>query len=178
MRHKRSVAVLAAAIGLMVVAPAQAAAPPPPTYQKIQFEDVVEAEVAECDRTLRWDIDGTVRLTTFFDGDGDVRKTVALVTELNTITDVDNDVTLREGPDVFTQTTTFNDDGTQIGLSVLVRDGVNPVIDLGRLKVLIHPDPSQNEVLIRRGRHDIRGIDPFLLSADPVHLKGFCPAFV
>jgi hypothetical protein len=164
---------------VIVVAPAQAA--PPPVRETIPFDPVVEAFVPECDRTLRWDIHGVSRVTTFFDEQGNVAKTVAMITERNTITDVTNGVTLREGPDAFTQTTTFNQDGTQIveinGLSAIVVGGVSPVIDVGRLKLLIHPDREQSRVLHESGRHDIRGLDPFTLAADPLHLKGFCTAF-
>ncbi|MGH8825940.1 MAG: hypothetical protein ACRDVN_15895 [Jiangellaceae bacterium] len=72
-------------------------------------------------------------MTTYLDSDDKVVKTFAKISELNTITDVDNNVTVREGPDAFTQAITFNDDGTQTveinGLSVNVVGGVNRVVD-------------------------------------------------
>lgn len=154
MARKLTIVALSGALSLMFVAPAQAA--PPPVHETIPFDPVIEAHVPECDRTLRWDINGLNRMTTFFDEDGNVSKTVAVITELNTITDVDNGVTLREGPVAFTQTTTFNDDGTQIveinGLSVSVVGGVNRVVDVGRLELLIHPDPEQSRILHQSGR--------------------------
>jgi hypothetical protein len=179
MGRKAMVVALVGTFLVMVAAPAQAGRPP--VRETIRFDPVVEAFVPECDRTLRWDIHGVSRVTTFFDEQGNVAKTVAKVTERNTITDVTNGVTLREGPDAFTQTTTFNPDGTQIveinGLSAIVVGGASLVIDVGRLKLLIHPDRGQSRVLHESGRHDIRGLDPFTLTADPLHLKGFCPAF-
>lgn len=175
MRSRLVALALTAALPLMFTAPAQAA---PPTKETVPFTDVIEAHVDACDRTLRWDIDGVAEVTTYFDNEGDVVRTKAMITELNTITDVDNGVTLREGPVAFTQTTTFNDDGTETveinGLSVNVVSGENRVVDVGRLVVLIGPEP---EVLHMSGRHDIRGLDPFQLTAHPLHLEGFCAAF-
>lgn len=182
MRRTSTLLALIGALTLTVVVPAQAQGAPPPVREIIPFENVVEGFVPECDRTLRWDIDGQIRQTTFFDRDGDVAKTHWVVTELNTITDVDNDVTLNDGPFAFVQTTTFNADGTQLveisGLSAIVVGGENLVIDVGRLVLLIHPDPEQSVVLHESGRHDLRDLDPFTLTAEPFHLQAFCPAFV
>jgi hypothetical protein len=62
------------------------------------------------------------------------------VRESNTITNLDTGETLQEGPDSFLQRVLFNDDGTVTiegnGLSVLVTDGENRVVDAGRVVLL------------------------------------------
>lgn len=163
-------------IGVLGASPARAVAP---VTQTISFADTIEGFVPACGLNLRWDITGTVDRSLFFDQDGNVVRIQDQVREANTITNVDTGETLQEGPDSFTQRILFNDDGTvtiQInGLSVLVNQGDNTVVDAGRVVLLFGPGgPS---VLGISGRHDIRGIDPLMVD-DPILLEGFCGAFV
>lgn len=150
----------------------------PPATVSIPFTDTIEGFVEACGLNLRWDINGSVDRTFFFDQDGNVVRIIDRVREDSTITNLDTGETLREGPDSFVQIITFNDDGTVTleinGLSVLVNQGNASVIDAGRVVLLFGPGgPS---VLDISGRHDIRGIDPLTVD-DPILLEGFCPAF-
>ena len=159
----------------LAAAPAGAVAP---VTQTLEFDDVVEGFVPACGLNLRWEIAGTVERTLFFDQDGDVVRIQDRVRETNTITNVDSGETLQEGPDSFQQRILFNDDGTvtlQInGLSVLVNQGEDSVVDAGR--VVLFFGPGGPTVLSISGRHDIRGIDPLTVD-DSVLLEGFCGAF-
>lgn len=158
---------------LLVLAVAVPATAVPPTTQTFPFGGVVEGYVEACDLTLRWDISGTAERTTFYDSDGDVVRFQDKVRETNTITNVDTGETLQEGPDSFLQRILFNDDGTVTveinGLSVLVTNGRDTVVDAGRVVLQFGPDgPS---VLAVVGRHDVRSIDP-LTTDDPILLEG------
>ena len=151
----------------------------PPVTQTFEFSDTLEGFVESCGLNLRWDINGTVERTLFFDQDGNVVRILDKVREDNTITNVDTGESLREGPDSFIQIITFNDDGSVTleinGLSVLVNRGENSVVDAGRIVLFF--GPTGPTVLGISGRHDIRGIDPLVVD-DPILLEGFCPAFV
>ena len=155
------------------------AAAVPPMTVTLEFADTIEGFVPECGLNLRWDISGTVDRTLFLDQDGNVVRILDHVREDNTITNVDTGETLSEGPDSFIQSITFNDDGTVTlliaGLSVLVNQGENQVVDAGR--VVLFFGPGGPSVIDISGRHDIRGIDPLTVD-DPILLAGFCPAFV
>lgn len=154
------------------------AAAVPPVTQTLEFSATVEGFVESCGLNLRWDISGTVERTAFFDQDGNVVRFLDKVREDNTITNVDTGESLQEGPDSFVQIITFNDDGSVTieinGLSVLVNQGENSVVDAGRVALLF--GPGGPTVLGISGRHDIRGIDPLTVD-DPILLEGFCPAF-
>ena len=154
------------------------AAAVPPVTQTFEFADTIEGFAESCGVNLRWEISGTVERTFFFDQDGNVVRILDKVREDNTITNLDTGESLLEGPDSFIQIITFNDDGTVTleinGLSVLVNQGENPVVDAGRVVLLFGPDGPT--VLGISGRHDIRGIDPLTVD-DPILLEGFCSAF-
>lgn len=151
----------------------------PPVTVSLEFSDTIAGFVPECGLNLQWDISGTVDRTSFFDQDGNLVRIQDRVREDNTITNLDTGETLREGPDSFQQRILFNEDGTvelQInGLSVLVNQGENQVVDAGRVVLLF--GPTGINVLSISGRHDIRGIDPTVVD-DPALLAGFCGAFV
>lgn len=175
----RRMFVALAAVALGVGLGASPAGAVQPQTVSFPFADSIEGFVPECGLNLRWDISGTVDRTFFFDQDGNVVRIQDLVRESNTITNVDTGETLPEGPDTFVQRILFNDDGSveiQIaGLSVLVNEGVNEVVDAGRVVLLF--GPAGPTVLDIAGRHDVRGIDPLVVD-DPVLLAGFCGAFV
>ncbi len=150
----------------------------PPVTQSFTFAQTITGVAPSCGLPLSWDIEGTVERTLFFDQDGQVVRIQDQVREANTITNLDTGETLQEGPDSFIQRILFGDDGSVTieinGLSVLVNQGDNSVVDAGRVVLFFGPDgPS---VLSISGRHDIRGIDP-LTVGDPILLDGFCSAF-
>lgn len=168
------------AMGLLaaIMLPAGPALAARPVTQTITFADTIEGFVPECGLNLRWDIEGTVERTFFFDRNGDLVRIQDQVRENNTITNLDTGETLQEGPDSFIQIIVFNDDGSVTininGLSVLVNQGDSNVVDAGRVVLLFGPQgPS---VLDISGRHDVRGIDPLVVD-DPLLLAGFCSAF-
>lgn len=174
---RRSAALVIALFMLFALGagPAGAAAPARVSFP---FADTIEGFVEACGLNLRWDISGTVDRTFFFDNDGNLVRIQDKVRETNTITNQDTGETLQEGPDSFQQRILFNEDGTvtiQInGLSVLVNQGENTVVDAGRVVLFFGPDGPT--VLDIAGRHDVRGIDPLVVD-DPVLLEGFCGAF-
>ena len=105
------VALVGSLLAAMLYTAAPAAAVPPVTVE-FPFADTIEGFVPECGLNLRWDIDGTVERTSFFDQDGNLVRFQDKVREDNTITNVDTGETLREGPDSFIQRILFSDDGT------------------------------------------------------------------
>ncbi len=159
----------------MIATPAAAVEP---VRQVFGFTNTIEGFAEDCGLNLRWDIDGTVKRTRFFDRDGNLVRILDQVREDNVITNVDTGESLREGPDSFIQRIEFNDDGTVSisinGLSVLVASGDEEVVDAGRVVLLF--GPGGPTVLDVAGRHDVRGIDP-LTTDDPILLNGFCDAF-
>ncbi len=173
---------ITALLGMTLVSSTLFAAPAaavPPVTQEFAFSDSITGFVPECGLNLQWDIEGTVDRTFFFDQDDNLVRFQDRVRETNTITNLDTGETLQEGPDSFQQRILFNDDGSVTveinGLSVLVNQGDNIVVDAGRVVLLFGPGgPS---ILTVAGRHDIRGIDPLTVD-DPILLAGFCPAFV
>ncbi len=175
---RRQLTASAAVLTMLAVLGVGTAAAVPPVRSTITATDTIEGFVPECGRNLRWDISLTVERTFFFDEDGNLVRIQDQVRENNTITDTDTGETLQEGPDSFSQRILFNDDGTVTlsvhGLSVLVNDGENVVIDAGRLVLQFGPGGAQ--VIALNGRHDIREINP-LSTNDPALLAGFCPAF-
>lgn len=177
---RRISALLVGALSLaafLVVGSGRAGAVAPVT-QTFAFADTITGVAPSCGLPLSWDIEGSVERTLFFDKDGQVVRIQDQVRESNTITNLETGETLQEGPDSFIQRILFGADGSvtvQInGLSVLVNQGDNSVVDAGR--VVLFFGPSGPSVLSVSGRHDIRGIDPLTVD-DPILLDGFCPAF-
>lgn len=148
----------------------------PPATSTFDFTNTVQGGTT-CGE-LRWDISGSVERRFFFDKDGNVVRIQDKVREDNTITNLDTGESLQDGPVSFSQRILFNEDGTvklEInGLSVLVNQGENQVVDAGRVVLLF--GPGAPTVLGISGRHDIRGINPLAVD-DPILLEGFCPAF-
>ena len=104
---------------------------------------------------MRWAIDLTVKGTNFFDSEGRLVRQQPHIHEDNTITNLASGLTLREGPDAFTQTTYFNPDGTishivATGLAAHVQDG--NLKDVGRVVWLL----GTNEIVFSAGRHPVR----------------------
>jgi len=174
---RRTLALLFVVAGVVGAGGNPAAAVPPVT-QSFTFAQTIEGVAQSCGLPLSWGIEGSVERTLFFDQDGNVVRIQDQVRELNTITNLETGERLQEGPDSFIQRILFGDDGSvtlQInGLSVLVNQGDNSVVDAGRVVLFFGPDGPT--VLDVSGRHDIRGIDPLTVD-DPILLDGFCPAF-
>ena len=103
--------VAAAALGLGVLA-APAAAVPPVHLSIDPPPNIVEDQGQACGFPVRWTIDLSVEQTRFFDQEGNLVRIQSHVKEDNTIANLSSGLALREGPDSFTQTTRFNDDGS------------------------------------------------------------------
>ena len=135
---------------------APAAAAPPLRLPTLELNNRVQDEGQACGFPVRWDIALTVERTNFFDSEGRLVRQQARIREDNTITNLTTGLTLREGPDAFVQTTTFNPDGsiaaiTATGLAVNVR-GEERLKDVGRVVWL----PGTNEIVFSAGPHPVR----------------------
>ena len=135
---------------------APAAATPPQRLPTLELHNPVQDQGQACGFPVLWDIHLTVERTNFFDSEGRLVRQQARIREDNTITNLATGLTLREGPDAFVQTTTFNPDGTiatitATGLAVNVR-GDERLKDVGRVVWL----PGTNEIVFSAGRHPVR----------------------
>lgn len=156
MRLSRRLAVsLSVAAALTWAAPAAQAVPP----QRISVDPPVRIvqDLDACgDFGVRWTIDiSSVEGHNFFDRDGNLVRQTVHIKEDNTITNLDTGLTLREGPDSFTQTILFNPDGT---IEQIIATGLAANVfgtglkDVGRVAWL----PGTNEVIFNAGRHSLR----------------------
>jgi hypothetical protein len=147
----------------------------PPAHEDIQLSRVVTG-TTPCG-VLRWDINLTIRQTTFFD-DGVPTRVQAHVHEDNTITNVTTGETFREGPDSFLQTTHLNPDGT---INRIVATGLAATVqgeqfkDVGRV-VLVPLGGGRFDLVFNAGKHPLReAADDGRIVADA--LPGFCELF-
>ena len=109
-----------------------------------------------CGFPVRWAIDiSSVEGHTFFNQDGTRTRQVVHIKEDNTITNLETGLTLREGPDSFTQTIIYDDLGRveriiATGLAANVfGEGLK---DVGRVVWL----PGTNEIVFSAGSHPVR----------------------
>jgi hypothetical protein len=168
---KRSLLV---AVGASLAAAALAlpAVATPPTRQTVTLHNVVTDPAACGSYGVVWDINLTARITSYFDREGGRVKQIAHIKEDNTITNTVTGLTVREGPDSFTQTTYFNQDGT---VSRIVATGLqarvgNAVKDVGRV-VLLPLGGGRLDLVFAAGQHPVRE------AADLGTLREALPAF-
>ena len=170
----RRVALAACVTSLVLGLVAPAAASPPTIQRDINVTNTVQDNGENCGFPVRWDIDLTLDITTFFDEDGNVVRQHFQVREMNTITNVDSGLTLVEGPDSFIQRNIFNDDGTVTieanGLSVNVQSE-DKLKDVGRFVTRV--GPGLFEVVLSAGPHPVRGLATSG-SIGPELLAAFC----
>lgn len=169
-------AVLLCAIAVVAVAAwAAPALAVPPTHDKGTQHNVLTNPTACGSYGVEWDINLTFDLWTFFDKQGRRVKTIQHIREDNTITNTVTGLTLREGPDNFIQTTTFDPEtGLRelifiVGTSVNVRRGNERLVDRGPILI----DGQTGRILWSAGPHPLRELldGSFDIS---LALPGFC----
>ncbi len=170
MAKRLLVPVLGMLLAALLAAPASAT---PPTRQTLTLHNVVSNPTACGSYGVVWDINLTVRITNFFNREGRRVKQIAHVKEDNTITNTVTGLTLREGPDSFTQTTYFDPvtgRATRIVATGLqVRVG-NELRDVGRV-VLLPLGGGRFDLVFAAGPHPVRE------AADLGTLRDALPAF-
>jgi hypothetical protein len=152
-----------------------AAAVPPQHFTADPPARIVEDTGQACGFPVRWTIDLSVEGTNFFDSEGRLVRQQAHIREDNTITNLATGLTLREGPDAFTQTTHFNPDGTishfvATGLAANVQAEGENLKDVGRVIWL----PGTNEIVFSAGPHPVREAIEF--GNFQTALAAFCEA--
>ena len=152
---RRTALVAGIAVAALGLTAATASAVPPQHFTAQPPTRIVQDTGQACGFPVRWTIDLTVEGTNFFDSEGRLVRQQAHIHEDNTITNLATGLTLREGPDAFTQTTYFNPDGTvshfvATGLAANVQDG--NLKDVGRVAWL----PGTNEIVFSAGPHPVR----------------------
>jgi hypothetical protein len=148
--------VLAAVVAAALAVPAGAV---PPVHATIDPPvRIVQDQGQACGFPVRWTIDLVVDETRYFDQDGRLVRIRQHLKEDNTITNLATGLTLREGPDSFTQQLRFGETGALetiaiSGLAANVR-GVDPLKDVGR--VVLVPTPTGPEIVFSAGPHPVR----------------------
>jgi hypothetical protein len=148
---------LAAALAATAVfaAPAQAI---PPTRTDAAQQVTLTNPTACGDYGVSWAIDLTVDITRHFDSEGRLVRIVQRITEDNTVTNTVTGLTLRDGPDNFTQTIVFDpltglaDEIHISGLAVNVQRGSERLMDTGHIVI----DAQTNLILESSGPHPVR----------------------
>jgi hypothetical protein len=153
-RHRLAIAAAALSLGVLA---APAAAVPPVHLSIDPPPNIVEDQGQACGFPVRWTIDLSVEQTRFFDQEGNLVRIQSHIKEDNTIANLSSGLVLREGPDSFTQTTIFNDDGSveivATGLAANVKgEGLK---DVGRV-VLVPVGGGQVEIVFSAGQHPVR----------------------
>ena len=164
-----------AVAGLAAVALAvPARADEPTVLRDVQVHQVVSDADVCGDFGVVWDINITADIFTFFDSNGVRLRQVIHIQEDNTITNTVSGLTLREGPDSFTQTTYFLPGG--VGVDYIVATGLqanvgNEVQDVGR--VVLEPlGMGRFDLVFAAGPHPVREAADDGTLADA--LAGFC----
>jgi len=169
---KRLSALAVAALAVAALA-APAHANEPTIVRDVQLHQVVSNPTACGDFGVIWDINITADIYTFFDSEGVRVRQVIHIQEDNTITNTVTGLTLREGPDSFTQTTYFLPGGA--GVDYIVASGLqarvgNELMDVGR--VVLEPlGGGRFDLVFAAGQHPVRE------AADDGRLVDALPAF-
>src|SRR3989337_1599379 len=95
MLRRMVVAAAVVARGGGVVSPAVAL---PPERESLALTNVVQDNGEACGFPVRWDIDLTIDITRFFDGDGALGREHFQIREMNTVSNLESGLTLQEGP--------------------------------------------------------------------------------
>ena len=166
-------AVVAACVVSLVGGLVSPAVAVPPEREFVAQTNVVQDNGEACGFPVRWDIDLTIDITRFFDGDGALTREHFQIREMNTVSNLESGLTLQEGPDAFIQRNLYNDDGSVTieanGLSVNVR-GEEKLKDVGRFVVRI--GPGEFEVVMAAGPHPVRELSTGAVT--PELLAAFC----
>jgi hypothetical protein len=153
-RNRILAAIVPAAILVGQAGPAGAV---PPVSDSGTQLNIVQDQGQACGFPVRWTINLSFDRTRFFDQDGNLTRIQVHIKEDNTIENLDTGLVLREGPDSFTQTTVFNDDGTvEIIATGLAANVFGEALkDVGRV-VLVPTGGGQLELVFSAGPHPVR----------------------
>ncbi|NRQ39612.1 hypothetical protein HII36_48455 [Nonomuraea sp. NN258] len=151
---KRFVVLALAVCG--VLAAASPAAAVPPERLTVTQHRVVQDQGQACGFPVRWTIDLTADVTRFFDQDGRLLREQAHIKEDNTLENLTSGKLVREGPDSFTQTTYFDENGVRTHFVVTgLAANAGIVKDVGRV-VLVPIGGGQLDIAFSAGKHPVR----------------------
>jgi hypothetical protein len=124
---------------------------------------------------VRWNINLTAEITTFFDQQGRRTKVIQKISEDNTVENTATGLTLRDGPVNFVQTNTYDPETglrtliSIAGTSAHVRRGNELLIDTGYLLI----DGQTGKILFSAGPHPLRELLDGSFDVS-LALPGFC----
>jgi hypothetical protein len=172
MRNRVLALAIAGLAAVTLAAPASASRPT--IVRDVQINNVISDPTACGDYGVVWDINIEADIYTFFDNDGVRVRQMIHIKEDNTITNTVTGLTLREGPDSFTQTTYFQPGGVLV--DYIVATGLqakvgNDLIDVGRV-VLVPAGGGTFDLVFSAGLHPLRELTDGGTIADA--LPGFC----
>ena len=161
-----------AGLAAVLAAPAVAV---PPTHTTVTQQGVLTNPTACGSYGVSWSINLTADIWTFFDQQGRRVRVLQHIREDNTVTNTVTGLTLREGPDNFVQTNTYDPEtGLRksifiVGTSAIVRRGDEVLVDRGPILI----DGQTGRIIWSAGTHPLRELmDGSFNTA--LALPGFC----
>lgn len=171
---KRSLALLVVVTVIALIAVGGAQAVPPVKTTVTQQGSLVDPTACGS-YGVRWNINLTADIITFFDEQGRRTKSIQHIREDNTVENTVTGLTLPEGPDNFVQTNTFDPETglrtliSIAGTSARVRRGSELLIDTGYLLI----DGQTGDILFSAGPHPLRELVDGSFDTS-LALPGFC----
>jgi hypothetical protein len=170
---KRSLPLLVATVVALVGASGAQAVPP--THTTVTQQGSLVDPTACGTYGVRWNINLTAEITTFFDQQGRRTKVIQKISEDNTVENTATGLTLRDGPVNFVQTNTYDPETglrtliSIAGTSAHVRRGNELLIDTGYLLI----DGQTGKILFSAGPHPLRELLDGSFDVS-LALPGFC----
>jgi hypothetical protein len=164
-------------VGLVAVVAAVAvpASAVPPTTTTTTQQAVLTNPTACGSYGVEWRINLTSETKRYFDSQGRLTQIIQHITEDNTVRNTVTGLTLREGPDDFHQTTTFNPETGQRtliyirGVSAYVERGDEVLVDKGKIWI----DGQTGRIIDSIGPHPLRELMDGSFNI-ALALPGFC----
>jgi hypothetical protein len=162
-------------LAAMIAAVAVPASAVPPTTSTTTQQSVLTNPTACGSYGVEWRINLTAETKRYFDRQGRLTQIIQHITEDNTVTNTVTGLTLREGPDDFVQTTTFDPEtGRRVliyirGVSAIVRRGDEVLVDKGKIWI----DGQTGRIIDSIGPHPLRELLDGSFNV-ALALPGFC----
>jgi hypothetical protein len=162
-------------LAAMIAAVAVPASAVPPTTSTTTQQSVLTNPTACGSYGVEWRINLTAETKRYFDRQGRLTQIIQHLTEDNTVTNTVTGLTLREGPDDFVQTTTFDPEtGRRVliyirGVSAIVRRGDEVLVDKGKIWI----DGQTGRIIDSIGPHPLRELLDGSFNV-ALALPGFC----
>jgi hypothetical protein len=159
----------------MIAAVAVPASAVPPTTSTTTQQSVLTNPTACGSYGVEWRINLTAETKRYFDRQGRLTQIIQHITEDNTVTNTVTELTLREGPDDFVETTTFDPEtGRRVliyirGVSAIVRQGDEVLVDKGKIWI----DGQTGRIIDSIGPHPLRELLDGSFNV-ALALPGFC----